>query len=175
MAILISVSLRSCKTAVATGCGNARRRFARMSKAFKPLCVSFEPAQDNAIGAMRVEAAMGWTETLRSIAQRLAGAARSEEMNIRSARPWSFRSWAALTLLPCRRSRGLRLSSVHSMQNRYFKPAAMIGAEALCRVAGYMRCEGVLARRDVPSIVEQLNVPLPPRPLLDAQVRPRAI
>lgn len=58
------------------------------------------------------------------------------------------------------------------MKITYFKPHAWIGVLALRHVAGEIRRAGLLSQRDMPSILERLNAPLPPRPRVRAQVRP---
>lgn len=52
---------------------------------------------------------------------------------------------------------------------------ARAGVLALRHVAGELRSAGLLSRRDMPSILERLNAPLPPLPLMRAQVRPHGI
>jgi len=131
---------------------------------------------DKATGAMRVEAALGWTQALRPIAQALAEAASSDELNIRQRAAMFIQEWGGLDTfgLPAVKQLEAQLRAL-SMQITYFKPHAMIGVLALRHVAGELRHAGVLSRRDVPSILEQLNAPLPPRPLIEAQVRPHGI
>lgn len=131
---------------------------------------------DKTTGAMRVEAALGWTEMLRPIAQELAEAAGSDELNIRQRAAMFIQEWGGLGTFGLSAVKQLEADlRALSMQITYFKPHAMIGVLALRHVAGELRRAGVLSRRDMPSILERLNAPLPPRPLIDAQIRPRGI
>ncbi|MCY1286293.1 hypothetical protein D9M70_352620 [compost metagenome] len=131
---------------------------------------------DKSTGAMRVEDALGWTQMLRPIAQTLAKAADSDELHIRQRAAMFIQDWGGLEAfgLPALKQLEARLRAI-SMQITYFKPHAWIGVIALRHVAGEMRRAGLLSRRDLPSILELLNAPLPPRPLIYAQVRPRGI
>jgi hypothetical protein len=131
---------------------------------------------DKATGAMRVEAAMGWTQMLRPIAQALAKAAGSEELKIRQRAAMFIQEWGGMEAfgLPALKRLEAQLRAL-SMQITYFKPHAWIGILALRHVAGELRRAGLLSRRDMPSILERLNAPLPPQPLMRAQVRPHGI
>lgn len=131
---------------------------------------------DKATGAMRVEAVLGWSQMLRPIAQALAEAAGSDELNIRQRAAMFIQEWGGLEAfgLPALKQLEAQLRAL-SMQITYFKPHAWIGVLALRHVAGELRRAGLLSRRDMPSILEQLNAPLPPRPLINAQIRPIGI
>jgi len=131
---------------------------------------------DKGTGAMRVEATLGWTQMLRPIAQALADAAGCDEMNIRQRAAMFIQEWGGLEAfgLPALKQLEAQLRAL-SMQITYFKPHAWIGVLALRHVAGELRRSGLLPRRDVPSILERLNAPLPPRSLIDAQARPHGI
>ncbi len=132
--------------------------------------------RDKATGAMRVEDAMGWTQWLRPIAQVLAEAAGSDELNIRQRAAMFIQEWGGLEAFghsAIKRLEG-QLRAL-SMQITYFKPHAQIAVLALRHVAGEVRSAGLVARRDMPSILERLNAPLPPRPLMRAHVRPQGI
>ncbi|MFM0654218.1 AAA family ATPase [Paraburkholderia sediminicola] len=131
---------------------------------------------DQATGAMRVEAALGWTEMLRPIAQDLAEAASCDELNIRQRAAMFIQEWGGLNVfgLPAVKQLEAQLRAL-SMRMTYYRPHAMIGVLALRHVAGELRRAGVLTQRDVPSILERLNAPLPPRPFIKAQVRPQGI
>jgi hypothetical protein len=131
---------------------------------------------DKATGAMRVETAMGWTQMLRPIAQALAEAAGSHELNIRQRAAMFIQEWGGMEAfgLPGLTRLEAQLRALE-MKITYFKPHAWIGVLALRHVAGELRRAGLLSRRDMPSILERLNAPLPSRPLIDAQVRPRGI
>ena len=132
--------------------------------------------RDKATGAMWVEDAMGWTEWLRPIAQVLAEAAGSNELNIRKRAAMFIEEWGGLEAFgqPAIKRLEARLRGLQ-MQITYFKPHARIGALALRHVAGELRRAGLLARRDTPSILERLGAPLPPMPHMRAQVRPQGI
>ena len=131
---------------------------------------------DETTGAMRVEVAMGWTQMLRPIAQALAKAANSEELNIRQRAAMFIQEWGGLKAFgqPGLKRLESRLRALE-MQITYFKPHAWIGVLALRHVAGELRRAGLLSQRDMPSILEQLNAPLPTRPRVRAQVRPQGI
>jgi hypothetical protein len=131
---------------------------------------------DKATGAMRVEAAMGWTQMLRPIAQSLAKAAGSDELNIRQRAAMFIQEWGGLESfgLPALKRLEAQLRALE-MQITYLKPHAGVGILALRHVAGELRRAGLLSRRDMPTILEQLNAPLPPMPLVRAQVRPQGI
>ncbi|MBU2804258.1 ATP-binding protein [Acidithiobacillus ferridurans] len=131
---------------------------------------------DKATGAMRVENAMGWTQMLRSIAQVLAAIAGSGELNIRQRAAMFIQEWGGMDAfgLPALKRLEAQLHALE-MKITYFKPHAWIGVLALRHVAGEIRRAGLLSQRDIPPILEQLNAPLPPRPLIRAQVRPREI
>lgn len=131
---------------------------------------------DKPSGAMRVEDALGWTNMLRPIAQALADAADSDEINIRQRAAMFIHEWGGLDSfgLP-----GLnRLESLLrtlSMKITYYKPHGRIAIIALRHVAGELRRAGLLSRRDMPSILERLDTPLPPLPFIDMHIRPSGI
>lgn len=131
---------------------------------------------DKATGAMRVEDALGWTKMLRPIAQTLAEAAGCDEMNIRKRAAIFIQEWGGLESfgLPALKRLESQLRTL-SMKITYFKPHAWIGLIALRHVAGELRHAGLLPRRDMPTILERLNTPLPPQPLIAMQVRPHGI
>ncbi len=131
---------------------------------------------DEATGAMRVETALGWTHMLSPIAQVLAEAAGSGELNIRQRAATFIQEWGGLEEfgLPALKRLEAQLRAL-SMKITYLKPHAWIGVLALRHVAGELRRAGLLSRNDMPSILERLNAPLPPRPLINAQVRPNGI
>lgn len=128
---------------------------------------------DKASGGMRVEAAMGWTQLLRPIARVLAEAASCDELKIRQRAAMFIQEWGGMEAfgLPALKRLEAQLRAL-SMQITYFKPHAWIGVVALRHVAGELRRAGLLSRRDMPSILERLNAPLPPLPFMRAQVRP---
>lgn len=131
---------------------------------------------DKTSGAMRVETAMGWTQMLRPIAQVLAEVAGSDELNIRQRAAMFIQEWGGTEAfgLPALRRLEDQLRALE-MKITYFKPHAWIGVLALRHVAGEIWRAGLLSQTDMPSILERLNAPLPPRPLVRAQVRPREI
>lgn len=131
---------------------------------------------DKTSGAMILETAMGWTQLLRPIAQVLAELAGSDELNIRQRAAMFIQEWGGTEAFgrPALRRVEGQLHALH-MKITYFKPHAWIGVLALRHVAGEMRRAGLLSQRDMPSILERLHAPLPPRPLVRAQVRPREI
>lgn len=131
---------------------------------------------DKTSGAMRVETAMGWTQALRPIAQVLAKVAGSDELHIRQRAAMFIQEWGGTEVfgLPAFRRLEDQLRALE-MKITYFKPHVWVGLQALRHVAGEIRRAGLLPQRDMPSILERLNAPLPPRPLVRAQVRPREI
>ena len=131
---------------------------------------------DKTSGAMRVETAMGWTQMLRPIAQMLAEVAGSDELNIRQRAAMFIHEWGGTEAFGLTALKRLEAQlRALEMKITYFKPHAWIGILALRHVAGEIRRAGLLSQRDMPSILERLNAPLPPRPLVRAQVRPREI
>jgi hypothetical protein len=131
---------------------------------------------DKATGAMRVEDDLGWTQMLRPIAQVLAEAAGSDELKIRQRAAMFIQEWGGMEAfgLPALKRLEARLRAL-SMKITYLKPHAWIGILAMRHVAGELRRAGLLSRRDMPSILERLNAPLPPQPLMRAHVRPPGI
>lgn len=61
------------------------------------------------------------------------------------------------------------------MKITYQKPYAHIGILALRHVAGELRRAGLLSKRDLPTLLEQLDAPLPPVPPVKIGVRPKGI
>lgn len=132
--------------------------------------------RDAATGAMRVEDSMSWTQWLRPVAQVLAEAAGSDEANIRYRAAMFIQEWGGLEAFgqPAIKRLEAQLRGLQ-MQITYFKPHAQIAVLALRHVAGELRRAGLLARRDMPEILERLGAPLPPLPLMRAQIRPQGI
>jgi len=131
---------------------------------------------DNATGAMRVEDAMGWTQMFRPVAQALAKAAGSDELHIRQRAAMFIQEWGGMDAfgLPALKRLEGQLRAL-SMRITYNKPHAWIGVLALRHVAGELRRAGLLSPRDMPTLLERLNVPLPPRSPTHAEVRPSGI
>lgn len=128
---------------------------------------------DDRTGAMRVESALGWTQMLRSTAQALAQAGGIDELTIRQRAGMFIQEWGGLEAFgpsAVKRLEG-QLRSI-DMQITYLKPHALIGVIALRHVAGELRRAGLLSRRDMPTLLESLNAPIPPRPLWRPQSRP---
>lgn len=132
--------------------------------------------RDAATGAMRVEDSMSWTQWLRPVAQVLAEAAGSDEANIRHRAAMFIQEWGGLEAFgqPAIKRLEAQLRGLQ-MQITYVKPHARIAALALRHVAGELRRADLLARRNMPEILERLGAPLPPLPLMRAQVRPQGI
>lgn len=132
--------------------------------------------EDERTGAMRVESPLGWTQMLRSTAQRLAEAAGIDEMTVRRRAAMFIQEWGGLEAFgPSAVKRLESQLRALDMQITYLKPHALIAVLALRHVAGELRWAGKLNRRDMPTLLERLNSPLPPRPLALPQVRPEWI
>ena len=132
--------------------------------------------KDDRTGAMRIESPLGWTQMLRSTAQRLAEAARIDEMTVRRRAAIFIQEWGGLEAFgPSAVKRLESQLRALDMQITYLKPHALIAVLALRHVAGELRWAGKLNRRDMPTLLERLNSPLPPRPLSLPQVRPEWI
>ncbi len=132
--------------------------------------------KDERTGAMRVESPLGWTQMLRSTAQHLAEAAGIDEMTVRRRAAMFIQEWGGLEAFGL--SGVKRLESqlrALDMQITYLKPHALIAVLALRHVAGELRWAGKLNPREMPTLLERLNSPLPPRPLWLPQVRPQWI
>lgn len=131
---------------------------------------------DNATGAMRVEDAMGWTQMYRPVARALAKAAGSDELHIRQRAAMFIQEWGGLEAFGLSALKRLE-GQLHgqSMRMTYHKPHAWVGVLALRHVAGELRRAGLLSRREMPTLLEQLNAPLPPRLPTRARIRPRGI
>ena len=132
--------------------------------------------KDERTGAMRVESPLGWTQMLRSTAQQLAEAGGIDEMTIRRRAALFIQEWGGLEAFGPSSVRRLE-SQLRSldMQITYLKPHAWIAVLALRHVAGELRWAGKLNHRAMPTLLERLNSPLPPRPLALPQVRPEWI
>ncbi|QBE64917.1 ATP-binding protein [Pseudoduganella lutea] len=131
---------------------------------------------DNATGAIRLEDAMGWTQMYRPVAQALAKAAGSDELHIRQRAAMFIQEWGGIEEFGQNALKRLeRKLYTLSMKMTYYKPHAWVGVLALRNVAGELRQAGLLSRREIPTLLERLNVPLPPRPPMPALVRPLGI
>lgn len=132
--------------------------------------------KDERTGAMRVEAPLGWTQMLRSTAQHLAHAAGTNEMTVRRRAAMFIQDWGGLEAFgPTGVKRLEAQLRALDMQITYLKPHAYIAIAALRHVAGELRLAGKLNGRDVPTLLEELNCPLPPRPLMLPRTRPEWI
>lgn len=131
---------------------------------------------DERTGAMRVESPLGWTEMLRSTARHIARAADIEETTVRRRAAMFIQDWGGLEAFG---PSGVRTLEAHlhglDMQITYLKPHAYIAIVALRHVAGELRLAGKLKGRDMPTLLEHLGCPLPPRPLTLPRVRPEWI
>lgn len=132
--------------------------------------------EDERTGAMRVESELGWTQMLRPTAQHIARAAGIDEMTVRRRAGMLIQGWGGLEVFG--RSGVERLEAqlrALDMKIIYRKPHAYIAFAALRHVAGELRLAGRLNGRDMPTLMERLNYPLPPRPLAVPRVRPEWI
>ncbi|WPO48682.1 ATP-binding protein [Pseudomonas sp. S1Bt23] len=131
---------------------------------------------DKITGAMRVEDTLGWTRMFRPIAQVLAEAAGSNEMNIRQRAAIFIQEWGGVDAFGLKALKRLESQlRALSMQITYIKPHVWIGVIALRHVAGELHRAGLISRRDMPLILERLNAPLPPLPIVAPQVRPLGV
>src|SRR5690606_5777809 len=131
---------------------------------------------DERTGAMRVESPLGWTEMLRSTARHIAKAAGIEEMTVRRRAAMFIQDWGGLEAFGPSGTKRLETQlRVLDMQITYLKPHAYIALAALRHVAGEVRLAGKVKGRDMPTLLERLGCPLPPRPLKLPQVRPEWI
>lgn len=132
--------------------------------------------KDERTGAMRVESPLGWTQMLRSTAQQLAEAAGIDEVTVRRRAAMFIQEWGGLEAFGPSAVQRLE-SQLRSldMQITYLKPHALIAVLALRHVAGELRWAGKLNPREMPTLLERLNFPLPPRPLSLPQLRPEWI
>jgi hypothetical protein len=131
---------------------------------------------DERTGAMRVESPLGWTQMLRSKAQHLARATGIDEMTVRRRAAMLIQDWGGLEAFgpPGVKKLEAQLRAL-DMQITYRKPHAHIAIAALRHVAGELRLAGKLNGRHMPTLLESLGSPLPPRPLRLPQVRPEWI
>lgn len=129
---------------------------------------------DPRTGAMRIESAPGWTQLLRPIARALAETAGVDELTIRRRAAEFVHEWGGIEAFGARAVRRLEaeLRSM-DMQITYLKPHMAVGVVALRHVAGEVRRAGLLPDGALPHFLEILNAPIPPHPLLQAQVRPQ--
>jgi hypothetical protein len=131
---------------------------------------------DERTGAMRVESELGWTHMLGSTAQMLAKAADIDELTIRRRAAMFIHDWGGLeafgTQAVTRLEGQLRALD---MKVKYLKPHAMIGVIGLRHVAGELLQAGILKPGDMPMLLELLNAPTPPHPLVLPQVRPKGV
>lgn len=131
---------------------------------------------DERTGAMRVESPLGWTKMLRSTARDIAKAAGIEEMTVRRRAAMFIQDWGGLeTFGPSGVKRLEAQLRVLDMQITYLKPHAYIAIIALRHVAGELRLAGKLNGGDMPTLLESLGCPLPPRPRKLPQARPEWI
>ena len=131
---------------------------------------------DEDSGAMRVESALGWTSMLKSVIEELAQATGIDGLNLRQRAAMLIREWGGLDAfgLPAIKRLEAHLRTL-DMQITYLKPHAWVGIIAIRHVAGELYRARLLAERYLPSILEQLNTPLPPQPLATPQCRPEGI
>ncbi|MDZ4105702.1 MAG: ATP-binding protein [Nitrosomonas sp.] len=128
---------------------------------------------DERTGAMRVESPLGWTEMLRSTARQISKAAGITEMTVRQRAAMFIHDWGGLeTFGPSGIKRLEAQLRALDMQITYLKPHAYIAIVALRHVAGELRLAGKLRGRDMPTLLESLGCPLPPRPPQLPRVRP---
>lgn len=128
---------------------------------------------DDRTGAMRVESPLGWTEMLRSTARHIAKSAGIEEMTVRRRAALFIQDWGGLEAFgPSGVKRLEAQLRALDMQITYLKPHAYIAIAALRHVAGELRLAGKLKGRDMPTLLESLGCPLPPRPPQLPRVRP---
>lgn len=131
---------------------------------------------DERTGAMRVESPLGWTEMLRSTARHIARAAGIEEMTVRRRAAMFIQDWGGLEAFgPSGIKRLETQLRVLDMQITYLKPHAYIAIAALRHVAGELRLAGKVKGSDMPTLLERLGCPLPPRPLKLPRGRPEWI
>ncbi len=131
---------------------------------------------DERTGAMRVESPLGWTEMLRSTARHIAKAAGIEEITVRRRAAMFIQNWGGLEAFGPSSVKKLEAQLYDlDMQITYLKPHAYIAIAALRHVAGELRLAGKLHGRHMPTLLERLGCPLPPRPLKLPQVRPEWI
>lgn len=131
---------------------------------------------DERTGAMRVESPLGWTEMLRSTARHIAKAAGIEEMTVRRRAAMFIQDWGGLEAFgPSGIKRLETQLRVLDMQITYLKPHAYIAIVALRHVAGELRLAGKVKGSDMPTLLERLGCPLPPRPLKLPRGRPEWI
>jgi len=131
---------------------------------------------DERTGAMRIESPLGWTDMLRSTARHIAKAAGIEEVTVRRRAAMFIQDWGGLEAFgPIGVKRLEAQLRALDMQITYLKPHAYIAIAALRHVAGELRLAGKLKDRDMPTLLESLGSPLPPRPLKLPRVRPEWI
>jgi hypothetical protein len=131
---------------------------------------------DERTGAMRVESPLGWTEMLRSTARHIAKAAGIEEMTVRRRAAMFIQDWGGLEAFGPSGIKRLETELRElDMQITYRKPHAYIAIVALRHVAGELRLAGKVKGSDMPTLLEHLGCPLPPRPLKLPRVRPEWI
>lgn len=131
---------------------------------------------DENTGAMRVESPLGWTEMLRLTTRYIAKSADIEEMTVRRRAAMFIQDWGGLEAFGPSGAKRLEAQlRALDMQITYLKPHAYIAIVALRHVAGELRLAGKLQGRDMPTLLECLGCPLPPRLLKLPQVRPEWI
>lgn len=131
---------------------------------------------DERTGAMRVESPLGWTEMLRSTARHIGKAAGIEEITVRRRAAMFIQDWGGLEAFgPSGIKRLETQLRVLNMQITYLKPHAYIAIAALRHVAGELRLAGKVKGSDMPTLLERLGCPLPPRPLKLPRGRPEWI
>ncbi|HHO0420721.1 TPA: AAA family ATPase [Klebsiella quasipneumoniae] len=168
-------------------CLLAQRWLIPVSRDFHPLPLTYQLTlggdlnhdnllSDSATGAMFIETDLGWTQMLRPVAKVLASLADCDETNIRQRAATFIQKWGGLKVFGQESIKTVESQlRILSMKITYQKPHAYIGILALRHVAGELRRAGLLSKRDLPTLLEQLDAPLPPAPPVKICVRPKGI